>query len=254
MMNLCLVHGWGVNHHIFDEFKTWLPESWHVSAPDLWGHGADTSRTDFPIDEVITRLSEQVSPSSVVVGWSLGALLSLLLTVRYPEKVKALVLISGFARFRPDEDYLEGVQSQALAKMAMLFKRDYALYVRQFIELQLLNTPERRFIIDDICDGVVKSGCPPVVDVALKRVDEADVRGILPRIRCPSLVLCGNRDTVTPVGMSEYLVRHLPRARLEIVDGAAHAPFLSHAEVCANLLSTFVQTVYMERGIVNGLR
>lgn len=240
-MNVCLVHGWGVNHHIFDEFRTWLPESWQVSTPDLWGHGVDIVRDDFPIDDVIAKLSEQVSLSSVVVGWSLGALLSLLLAKRYPEKVKALVLISGFARFRPADDYPEGVQSQALAKMAMLFKRDYALYVRQFIELQLMNTPERRFIIDEVCAGVVKNGCPSVVDIALQRVDEADVRDILPKIACPSLVLCGNRDTVTPVAMSQYLAHHLPQAQLEMIDGAAHSPFLSHAEICAEILKNFVQ-------------
>lgn len=238
-MQISLVHGWGVNHHIFDEFITWLPENWDISTPDVLGHGIATNK-NFILDEAIDDLASYIHKPTILLGWSLGSLLVMSLAIRYPEKVCALILVSGFARYRPADDYPEGVHSQALIKMANLFKKDYEFYVRQFIELQLMHTPERRFIMNQICPSITQYGCPPTIETALANINQADIRSLLPHIQCPCLVLCGDKDTVTPLSMSIYLTKHLPHAYLHTISKAAHAPFLSHAQECASVLTQFI--------------
>ena len=57
----------------------------------------------------------------------------------------------------------------------------------------------------------------------------------LPSIACPTLVIVGERDRPFLAG-SEYMAAKIPGARLAIIDGAGHAPPVTHpAEFLAEL-------------------
>jgi pimeloyl-[acyl-carrier protein] methyl ester esterase len=47
-------------------------------------------------------------------------------------------------------------------------------------------------------------------------------------LRQPTLLIHGNRDTLAPAEASKWMAAHLPHARLRLIEGASHAPFLSH--------------------------
>jgi len=70
---------------------------------------------------------------------------------------------------------------------------------------------------------------PSVLSDALHELASADVRADVPAIRASALVIVGERDTLAPPEASTWLARTLPDARLLVVPGAGHAPFLSHA-------------------------
>ncbi|HEZ5860968.1 TPA: alpha/beta hydrolase, partial [Neisseria meningitidis] len=53
----------------------------------------------------------------------------------------------------------------------------------------------------------------------------------------------GGKDAITPPRMGEYLHRRLKGSRLVVMEKAAHAPFLSHAEAFAALYRDFVEGV-----------
>ena len=87
----------------------------------------------------------------------------------------------------------------------------------------------------------LRHGTPQGLADALAAVSAADTRFRLPEIRCPALLVYGSRDAVTPLRMGQYLARHLPDARLEVLPQTAHAPFLSHADETAKLLVAFAE-------------
>jgi len=66
------------------------------------------------------------------------------------------------------------------------------------------------------------------------------LRHALPDIRQTALVICGERDTLTPPQASYYLAEHMPNARLVAIGGAAHAPFLSHPDEFMKYLTSFL--------------
>ena len=49
-----------------------------------------------------------------------------------------------------------------------------------------------------------------------------DNRPNLPKIDCPTLVLCGRQDQMTPLGWSEEIAALIPGARLEIIEDCGH--------------------------------
>lgn len=232
-----------MNAHIFKDFLTQLPSNWQTHALDLAGHGKQALIGDFSIIKAADDLAQQIDQPSFVLGWSMGAQVVQHLAARYPEKVHGIILMSGFAKLRKSDDYPEGIDNALLNKMVHLFQQDYAKHVHQFLALQLLNTPEKRFIIEHIMTDLIQHGSPSALNSALNALEEADTRALLPKIKRPALILCGNKDAITPPRMSHYLVQNLPQAELFILDKAAHAPFLSHADLCVEHISNFIYRV-----------
>ena len=111
--------------------------------------------------------------------------------------------------------------------------------MRQFLQLQLLNTPDGEEIIASVLPDMVKTGAPAALKAALDALSLADARPFLRQIRQPVLLVYGGKDSITPPRMGEYLEQHLPFAELQIIEKAAHAPFLSHAAEFSGLLKRF---------------
>jgi pimeloyl-ACP methyl ester carboxylesterase len=104
---LCL-HGGAVNAHWFDFVASGFTADYHVRALDQRGHG-DSARADPPqygydryasdVDVVMRKLDLR---DVVLVGHSMGGLVSLVTAATYPDRVRALVVIDSTLRATPD--------------------------------------------------------------------------------------------------------------------------------------------------------
>ena len=66
----------------------------------------------------------------------------------------------------------------------------------------------------------LSSGDPSRLPSAL--IGRPDNRPFLPTVTCPTLVLVGREDALTPVELSQEIAAGIPGARLEIVPGCGH--------------------------------
>ncbi|ROV56983.1 pimeloyl-[acyl-carrier protein] methyl ester esterase [Neisseria chenwenguii] len=238
-----LIHGWGANRHIFDDFAPRLPAAWNVVTPDLPGHGGAPFDSAFDIAAAADGLAAQFDTPADLLGWSLGGLVALHIAAHYPEKVRSLCLTAGFAKLVASEDYPEGLAAPALGRMIDPFQQDYAKYMKLFLQLQLLNTPNAAEITAKVLPDLVSHGAPAALQAALDAAEQADTRSLLPKIHTPTLLVYGGKDSITPPRMGEYLARHLPNSRLHLIEKAAHTPFLSHADEFAEVYRGVVEAV-----------
>ena len=77
-------------------------------------------------------------------------------------------------------------------------------------------------------------------DAGMELLDDQDGkryrRPPLPRIACPTLVLCGREDASAPLRLSEEMAALVPGARLEVVESCGHMSAMERpAEVTAAL-------------------
>ena len=240
MTKILMIHGWAANGGIFQPLRRRLPEHWQVSTPHLPGHGGNGREGGFSVEEAAERLAADIGEPAHILGWSLGGLVALRLAAAYPHKVRSLILCSTFARLHATADYPEGLRQTVLDKMVDLFRADYAKHMRQFLELQLLHTPERAEMTASVLSDLLRYGEPVLLEEALTAAKNADMRAVLPQIQQPVLLVYGDKDAVTPVRMGEYMARHLPDARLCVAAGAAHTPFLSHSRWFAAQMMGFI--------------
>lgn len=113
--------------------------------------------------------------------------------------------------------------------MIALFQQDYANICANFCSCRFLYAKEHHSILEKVLPDIVRQGAPAALQAALDAVAEVDARPLLPDIQVPTLLVFGQKDSITPPRMGEYLHRHLPQSELHIIEKAAHAPFLTQA-------------------------
>ena len=69
---------------------------------------------------------------------------------------------------------------------------------------------------------------------------QTDLRDRLPTLAVPSLWLAGRRDRLVDPRAMRSAAQLAPRAQLQVVEHAGHAPFLTHAATVARALARFL--------------
>jgi pimeloyl-ACP methyl ester carboxylesterase len=67
-----------------------------------------------------------------------------------------------------------------------------------------------------------------------------DLRPLLPKIKQPVLILCGDRDPLVPQSYQDYLFQNLPNGLMFQIADCGHHPMLTHPETVAEVLFKFV--------------
>jgi pimeloyl-ACP methyl ester carboxylesterase len=85
------------------------------------------------------------------------------------------------------------------------------------------------------------SGEPRIRSVAWQALllHRLDLRPILPQVRQPVLLVCGDRDQVVPPAYQEVLLQGLPNAGRAILQDCGHVPSYTHPEVFAEVVREF---------------
>ena len=86
--------------------------------------------------------------------------------------------------------------------------------------------------------------CEQEIAVAdFRAVDRWGGEPLLPKVKCPTLVVGGADDLMTPPALSHALGRAIPGSRVAVVPHAGHMVLLEQPEAVFGELSTFLATL-----------
>jgi pimeloyl-ACP methyl ester carboxylesterase len=251
---MVLVHGLGGSHANWLAVGPSLARTHRVVAPDLAGFGLTRPDGRSSSVEANTRLLEgvieQVGRPVVLVGNSMGGLISMLLASRRPHLVQGLVLV-GPALPRPMSARPNLVVTAAFATYAVpglgeMYVRRRASrlgpegMVRETIKLCTVD-PSR--VPRDVYDAHVElartrrefpwameayleAARSLVRVVSRRRRFEAMMRSIA----APTMLIQGSEDRLVPVAAARQAARVCPGWRLEVFDDVGHTPQLEVPE------------------------
>lgn len=227
MKDLVLIPGWGFDARVWQPLVRLLGKDFRI-------HSA----------------GDDLPANAVICGWSLGALTALQWALNQPEKIARLVLIGATPRFMQAPDWPHGQPPALLEEFAAAVAANPRAALRRFATL--LNqgdvdsrrlTRELAALLDDPLSPAPSpargEGSVVALVAGLQTLRDTDLRQDVDRIRQPVLLLHGAHDALMPLAAAEWLAEHLPVARLEVLSGVAHAPFLAQPERCADLLARF---------------
>jgi len=84
---------------------------------------------------------------------------------------------------------------------------------------------------------------PPVLLGDFLACDAFNVMEQLPRIKPPTLILCGAEDAMTPVKYSQFLKEGIANSQIHVIENAGHLVMLEQPETVAELLKSFVKSI-----------
>ena len=245
-----LLHGGpgSFDHSYFKPEFSRLAEVAQVVYLDLPGHGR-SERGD-PADWSFESAADSVRDFSealgierpVVLGHSLGAMVALVYGARHPGHPSALVIQSGMARMDVDALF-EKFRLLAGDEAADIVRRVYgsdsqSVTPEQWAPVWRLFGPwvpveERRRAVMN----------PALNAPGLRLMQTFDVRDQLGAIKSPTLVCAGELDPITGPAVAREIADAVPGARLEVLEGAGHFPWMDVPETYWPLVNGFVASV-----------
>lgn len=236
-----LLHGGGLSHGL----ATWrstipvLAEDHRVFVPDLpkqggsqpW-HGRANQRN---LEEVLRWLLDHWEiKQAVLIGHSIGGSVATGFALRHPDRVQGLVLAdSEGLQARTDKHPLRyaltraGFPGSVGAKLIGMNKS----VAKQVLVHHIFTGSQPVPDLDAIAEEVRAEAATRSTMLTEWEIDSLQLRGTttnhLPRLgqlRCPTMLIHGEKDAIVPLSCSRAAATALPQARLRIVQDTGHWP------------------------------
>ncbi|MGQ0847379.1 MAG: alpha/beta fold hydrolase [Sporichthyaceae bacterium] len=189
--------------------------------PELWRHGpvlvADHRGAD-SMAGLAAGILADAPPRFNLVGLSMGGYLSFEILRQAPERVARLALLDTTARPDAPEQTAKRHEQIAQARAGGLPQIVEALFPI-WVAAGRRSDGELRALVQSMAAEV---GADAFVRKLTAVMNRPDSRPDLATIACPTLVLVGEEDELTPLDRSQELVDALPDARLVAVADCGH--------------------------------
>jgi pimeloyl-[acyl-carrier protein] methyl ester esterase len=245
---LVLLHAGAMHSGLWMTLLPRLVDRYRLHMVDLPGHGYSPPVEPYTLAALTEAIADRFATLSdsrevppMLLGWSLGAAVALEWAIGRPDWARALVLTGASPCFMQRDDWPHAMAKVTLEQFGDELAVSYRLTFQRFIRLQLRASEYADAAENALRTQLFKRG-PPSPDILRKVVHllaATDLRSSVARIRQPTLVIAGDRDTLTPLAAAQWLASALPRSALTVIPGAAHAPFLSHPDAFVAALGRF---------------
>ncbi|MFF4020031.1 alpha/beta hydrolase [Streptomyces sp. NPDC001843] len=226
---LVFVHGWTADRHRWDHQIAHFAGKRRVVRLDLRGHGQSTGAGVPTIEElagdVLALLDHLEIERCVLVGHSMGGMISQTIALSHPERVERLVLVGSISRMA----FSRGRGLLMAASTLVPFK----LFVAANIQRAFAPGYPRERIKEHIR---ASAATPREVVMTLYGAMRAfDVLDRVGEIRTPTLLVHGYHDIQLPVKQMLRMATAYPDAVIRIIDAGHELPVEKPAELTAAL-------------------
>jgi pimeloyl-ACP methyl ester carboxylesterase len=215
------------------------PRLYAEQIPVLWQFGPVTvadHRRDETMEAIAGRILATAPPRFALIGLSMGGYIAAEMLRQAPERVAKLALLDTSAR-ADLADRREGRQ----ALIAMAEQGRYAEVAEQhFPQFVHRNRHSDAALKQLVMLMAKETGSAAYVRQQKAIMARRDWRGLLGGIRCPTVVIVGEGDELTPPKLSEEIAAGIPDAPLVVVPDCGHLTTLESPEAVNAALAAWL--------------
>lgn len=216
----------------------------------LWQHQIDTlasianvSVADLTRKGTIAALAADVLAQAPVgtfalAGLSMGGYVALEIMRQAPERIVALALLDTSAR--PDTPEATEGRHKAIEAAGRNFPEVTENLLPKLLHPAHLNDAAIVDPVKAMADRIGKAAFVRQQYAIMARIDS---RPSLKQIQCPTLILCGREDKITPVELHEEMTALIPSTTLTIVEHSGHLSALEQPAAVSEALRNWLQGI-----------
>ena len=241
---LLFVHGFPLNSTMWqaqiDEFQS----THRVIAPDLRGFGGtdgalySVSMEQFAVDLAAVLDALDVAEPVTFCGLSMGGYIAWQFVKRYPARVARLIVCDTRAAADSPEAAANRLRMADIALKEGPEPIAWAMMPKLFAQCTSAHCPQ---VIESVRQMVMTSS--PVAIAAAHRgmAVRPDMTSLLPSIRIPTLVLCGEHDSISPVAEMKIIAEQIPNAKFVVIPNAGHMAPMEQPETVNAAIRQFMR-------------
>jgi len=245
MDTIFILHGWQSSKEKWQKVKELIEkEGIKAISLDLPGFKPETE-LDKPwnLDDYVKWLNSffqekertcpEIAEGFFLLGHSFGGRVAIKFAVKFPQKIKGLILVSS-AGIKRDTVLKKLLGWTALFLRALGIKEQpekkgiYQFFRKVFYTFLLRKT-----------DYLNVSGN---LKETMKNILAEDLTPILEKISSPTLIVWGKNDKITPLRDAFLMKDKIKNSKIEILKGIGHAPHLENPEALSQKIKEFVKS------------
>jgi pimeloyl-ACP methyl ester carboxylesterase len=252
---ILLIPGLGLDHSYYRFGMPLLARHLQVLAVDPRGIGRSTKppppyTVEAWADDFAVMIDKLGFGPIHVLGSSLGGSMALALAQRHPGKVKSLMVVGGFSELDRATELNFRLRLRLIEKLGMSDEvADYMglwTLTRKFINSDAGYATMRAN--QDIIRANSAESYSAFVEALLKwgrcqpgQEREAKFTTLLDSIALPTLVVTSDNDHLIPKELSDLIAARIPGAKLVVMPGAGHIPFMEQPAEVVRIVLAFLE-------------
>ncbi|HEX7939367.1 MAG TPA: alpha/beta hydrolase [Gemmatimonadaceae bacterium] len=218
---LVFLHGAGCTHSFFQaQSRALAHQGYNVAVLDLPGHGHSDDATIATMEDYaawVLRLIQalKLAPAHII-GHSMGAAIGVSLAAQHPDAVQSLALIGTGIEMKGNPALIKACLENQPHAVAMItsFAHGRAAHLGT-------GTIPGAWVMG-MDKALIAPSAPPVLQRDFVVCDKWNGAALAPQVRCPTLVLSGAGDRMTPPRSGKQLADAIPGARYDVVPVTGH--------------------------------
>ncbi|MCK6451281.1 MAG: alpha/beta hydrolase [Alphaproteobacteria bacterium] len=221
----------------------------HLTDAAMWAHQtrhladiADMTVADVPDSRSMAAMAKAILAKAparfALAGLSMGGYIAFEIMRQAPARVERLALLDTMAAGN------NAAQIERRIKfMDMIRNGRFEDVLAEFTPL--LVHPARvqdKVLMDEIGRMARRVGAQAALDQQQAMLDRPDSRPDLARIACPTLVLCGRQDALTPLAAHEEMAAGIKGAKLVVIEDCGHMSTMEKPEAATAVMRYWLQT------------
>lgn len=235
---IILLHGWSVDSDKYIETANQLAISDPMSVifiPDLPGFGkSDDPLEAWIVDDYVNSVKKFADSLKlekfVLIGHSFGGRIAIKFSVKYPEKLRVLVL-TGAAGVKHPLTFKQKIFYIAAKMGRVLFSLPLINKLERSAQRLLYRAAQEKDYYE--AQGVIRE--------TFKKVIDEDLTDYLEKIETPALLVWGANDRSTPLKDAYLMKNKIPKSCLKIIDEANHSLPYQIPEKFAKITAEFIK-------------
>jgi pimeloyl-ACP methyl ester carboxylesterase len=235
---VCL-HGYPLDHSIWNPLIPLLEPKVQLILPDLRGHGrspvpcAPYSMQDMA-EDVKVLLDDLSLQKVVLIGQSMGGYIALQFARSYPDRLSGLILAASHPY--PDDEEKKKNRYASIEKVRREgVKEALAGFPEKLTPIPEIQDYTRKIINATSSEGVIGS-----LRAMAERLDGSDV---LSTLEIPAAVILGKRDQFVSMQQREQMTAQFSKVQFAILENAAHMLMMEQPRQVGQLIVDFVSKI-----------
>lgn len=219
---ITFIHGLSDNLEYWETLVPFFKDKYHIVRYDLRGHGKTPLGDDeITIDTYVNDLNNLIKKlnitETVLVGFSLGGAIALEYTLKYPEKVSSLILMSSMPKCSPN---FEKTCIKLKNAVKNSFEDFFDIILPKVLCPEVIqdNQTELEIIKEYAKENANTLGIEKAIDAMLK----FDIIDEISEINKATLILSGKYDDLTEVPLQKTMHEKIENSEFIILDNLKH--------------------------------
>jgi pimeloyl-ACP methyl ester carboxylesterase len=235
--NIIILHGWGSNPSRWSKFIKLLQQKnkqLKIFCPQLPGFGASKLNKPWNLDDYVSWLEnfckKHCLKKVVLIGHSFGGRIAIKYSVKHAKRVQKMVLINS-----------AGIRTTNMFKKKIFYiLAKLGKNIFQLPGLEKLYSTARK-ILYKLAREKDYFKADSVMQKTMKKIINVDLKNSASLIKCPTLLIWGKDDKITPLKIGEILQDKIEKSRLVIFQHAGHGLPVKNPERIINTVWKYIK-------------